>query len=148
MKNTSMYARYQPGTLIESGGGGLLSTLEDYSRFGHMLANGGEMDGVRILGRKTIELMSTNHLSPELLTYYNWDELKGYGYGLGVRTLIDPATGGSNSSLGEFGWMGLAGTWLMVDVKENLSAVYMQQMFPNLEGIHQPRLRNVIYGAC
>ncbi|WP_423800714.1 serine hydrolase domain-containing protein [Neobacillus sp. SAB-20_R2A] len=147
IKNTSMDSRYQPGTLIESGGGGLLSTLEDYSRFGHMLANGGELDGVRILGRKTIELMSTNHLSPELLKHYNWDALKGYGYGLGVRTMINPAAGGSNSSLGEFGWMGRAGTWLMVDMKENLSAVYMQQMVPNFEAIHHPRLRNVIYGA-
>ncbi|MFS0637836.1 serine hydrolase domain-containing protein [Mesobacillus foraminis] len=145
--NTSMDRSYHPDNLLESGGAGLLSTLGDYSRFAHMLASGGELDGVRILGRKTIELMSANHLQPELLSDYNWEYLKGYGYGLGVRTMMNPALGGINSSIGEFGWSGLAGTWVTIDPKEQLSAVYMQQMFPNFEAYHQPRLRSVIYGA-
>ncbi|MEW9052932.1 MAG: serine hydrolase domain-containing protein [Neobacillus sp.] len=144
---TKMDFPYQPGVRFESGGAGLLSTLSDYSRFAYMLANDGELDGVRILGRKTIELMSTNHLSDEQLTCYDWDYLAGYGYGLGVRVMMNPQAGGSNSSLGEFGWSGLAGTWVLIDPKEKLSAVYMQQMLPNLEAYHQPRLRNVIYGA-
>ena len=147
LKNTRLDEQYQPGTLFESGGAGLLSTLSDYSTFAHMLANGGELDGVRILGRKTVELMSTNHLTSDQLSFYNWDYLAGYGYGLGVRTMKSPHTGGSNSSIGEFGWSGLAGTWVLIDPKEKLSAVYMQQMMPNLEAYHQPRLRNVIYGS-
>ena len=147
LKNTRLDEQYQPGTLFESGGAGLLSTLSDYSTFAHMLANGGELDGVRILGRKTVELMSTNHLTSDQLSFYNWDYLAGYGYGLGVRTMMSPPTGGSNSSIGEFGWSGLAGTWVLIDPKEKLSAVYMQQMMPNLEAYHQPRLRNVIYGS-
>jgi CubicO group peptidase (beta-lactamase class C family) len=147
LKNTRLDEQYQPGTLFESGGAGLLSTLSDYSTFAHMLANGGELDGVRILGRKTVELMSTNHLTSDQLSFYNWDYLAGYGYGLGVRTMKSPAAGGSNSSIGEFGWSGLAGTWVLIDPKEKLSAVYMQQMMPNLEAYHQPRLRNVIYGS-
>lgn len=147
IKNTVMDGNYQQVSRLESGGAGLLSTLSDYSRFAHMLASGGEIDGVRILGRKTIELMSTNHLQPELFSYFNWDHLKGYGYGLGVRVMMNPPLSGSNSSLGEFGWSGLAGTWVLIDPKENLSAVYMQQMFPHFEAYHQPRLRSVIYGA-
>jgi CubicO group peptidase (beta-lactamase class C family) len=146
-KNTKLDDQYQPGTIFESGGAGLLSTLSDYSTFAHMLANGGELKGVRILGRKTVELMSANHLTSDQLTFYNWDYLAGYGYGLGVRTMMSPPAGGSNSSIGEFGWSGLAGTWVLIDLKEKLSAVYMQQMMPNLEAYHQPRLRNVIYGS-
>lgn len=147
LKSTKMDVQYQPGTLFESGGAGLLSTLNDYSRFAHMLANGGELDGVRILGRKTVGLMSANHLTADQLSFYNWDYLAGYGYGLGVRIMMSPPAGGSNSSIGEFGWSGLAGTWVLIDPKEKLSAVYMQQMMPNLEAFHQPRLRNVIYGC-
>lgn len=147
LKNTKLDEQYQTGTLFESGGAGLLSTLSDYSTFAHMLANSGELDGVRILGRKTVELMSANHLTSNQLSYYNWDYLAGYGYGLGVRTMMSPHIGGSNSSTGEFGWSGLAGTWVLIDPKEKLSAVYMQQMMPNLEAYHQPRLRNVIYGS-
>ncbi|MGI8384284.1 serine hydrolase domain-containing protein [Robertmurraya sp. P23] len=146
-KNRLIDGNYQPGTMFESGGAGLLSTLDDYSRFAHMLANGGELDGVKILSRKTVELMSRNHLQPEHFSDYNWEYLKGYGYGLGVRVLMNPAEAGSNSSVGEFGWSGLAGTWVLIDPKEKLSAVYMQQMFPNFEAYHQPRLRSVIYGA-
>ncbi len=146
-KNSLLDGYYQPEAKFESGGAGLLSTLGDYSRFAHMLANGGELNGVKILGRKTVELMSTNHLQPEVLPYYNWDYLKGYGYGLGVRVMIDPTLAGSNSSIGEFGWCGLAGTWVLIDPKEKLSAVYMQQMLPNFEAYHQPRLRSVIYSS-
>ncbi|MDM5327480.1 serine hydrolase domain-containing protein [Neobacillus sp. CF12] len=155
----SLYIRDENGSLTintemdehfsayESGGGGLFSTLSDYSRFAHMLANDGELDGVRIIGRKTIELMATNHLQPEHFQNYNWPRLAGYGYGLGVQVMMDRPAGGSNSPIGEFGWNGLAGTWVTIDPKEKLSAVYMQQMLPNFEEYHQPRLRSVIYGS-
>ncbi|MCR2823645.1 serine hydrolase domain-containing protein [Lederbergia panacisoli] len=145
-KNTEMDSHIQADAKFESGGGGLLSTLGDYSRFAQMLACGGKLDRERIIGRKTVNLMATNHLTQENNDQYNWGYLSGYGYGLGVRTLVDPALGGINSSIGEFGWSGLLGTWVLIDPKENLSAVYMQQMLPNLEAYHQPRLRAVIYG--
>jgi CubicO group peptidase (beta-lactamase class C family) len=147
IKNEKMDVQFEPLSELESGGGGVLSTLGDYSRFAHMLANGGEFEGVKVIGEKTISLMTKNHLDDEQATTYNWDYLAGYGYGLGVRTMIDPAKGGSNGSEGEFGWSGLAGTWVLIDPQEKLSAVYMQQMIPNFEAYHQPRLRNVIYGA-
>lgn len=146
-KNNSMDTNFWPNSIFESGGGGLLSTLGDYSRFAHMLANGGELNGVRILGLKTIQLMATNHLDYHLLSSLGWNYNMGYGYGLGVRVMVDNTYGGSNSSIGEFGWSGMAGTWVMIDPKEKLSAVYMQQMLPNFEAYHQPRLRNAIYGA-
>ncbi|WP_416147976.1 serine hydrolase domain-containing protein [Salipaludibacillus sp. HK11] len=147
IKNSDMDKYIEPTAKFESGGAGLLSTLDNYSRFAHTLANGGELDGIRILGKKTLDLMATNHLAPEHFPQYNWPYLSGYGYGLGVRVMMDPTLGGITSSLGEFGWSGLAGTWVLIDPKEKLSAVYMQQMLPNFEAYHQPRLRNVIYGA-
>lgn len=146
-KNTSLDAHFQPDALFESGGGGLLSTLSDYSKFARVLACGGEWNGVRLLSPHTVRLMATNHLGPQQLADFDWPFLAGYGYGLGVRVMIDPAAGGSNSSIGEFGWCGMAGTWVLIDPKEQLSAVYMQQMLPNFEAYHQPRLRAAIYGA-
>lgn len=146
-KNTCLDTHFQPDAIFESGGGGLLSTLGDYSRFAQMLACGGELDGVRILSSNTIRLMGTNHLSPVQLADFDWPFQAGYGYGLGVRVMIDPPAGGSNSPIGEFGWCGMAGTWVLIDPKERLSAVYMQQMLPNFEAYHQPRIRAVIYGA-
>ncbi|HEY5561551.1 MAG TPA: serine hydrolase domain-containing protein [Clostridiaceae bacterium] len=146
-KITDLDEDFQLNATMESGGGGLLSTLGDYGRFAHLMANGGELDGVKILSGKTIELMTTNHLSPQQLVDFDWPYQAGYGYGLGVRVMIDPAAGGSNSSLGEFGWCGMAGTWVLIDPKEKLAAVYMQQLQPNFEAFHQPRLRSVIYGS-
>ncbi|TBL81977.1 serine hydrolase domain-containing protein [Paenibacillus thalictri] len=145
--NTTRDAVYQPGCKHESGGAGLLSTTGDYSRFAQALAQGGELDGVQILSRKTVQLMATNHLGPQQLLDYNWPQQKGYGYGLGVRVLRDPADGGSNGTLGEFGWAGLAGSWTLIDPQEQLSVVYMQQMLPSLEPYIHPRLHAVIYGA-
>lgn len=146
-ENEEMNMQFHIFPEYESGGAGLLSTLEDYSRFAHMLANGGEFNDKKIIGENTLKLMATNHLTKQQTPNYNWDYLKGYGYGLGVRTLTDQAVGGINSSIGEFGWSGLAGTWVLIDPKEKISAVYMQQMLPNFEAFHQPRLRSVIYGA-
>jgi CubicO group peptidase (beta-lactamase class C family) len=145
--NTRMDARYQPGSRHESGGGGLLSTIGDYSRFAQLLAKGGELEGVRILSPKTVQLMATNHLSPQQLKDFNWPHMSGYGYGLGVRVMIDPAAGGANGSIGEFGWAGLAGSYLLIDPMEELSIVYMQQLLPSLEPFIHPRLRAAIYGA-
>ena len=115
---------------FESGGGGLVSTAEDYSRFLAMLAAGGAYEGERILGRKTVALMARNHLNEKALASFRRGA-EGYGYGLGVRTLMDPAAAGMNGSVGEFGWSGMAGTWMMVDPAEDLSFLFMIQAFPS-----------------
>lgn len=120
---------------FESGGGGLLTTMDDYSRFCEMLLNGGSFEGSDLLGRKTVDLMSANHLEGKAFDRFydgdgKWGGKRGYGYGLGVRTLINPAKAGSNGSIGEFGWDGAASTWMMVDPGEEISVLYMVQMFP------------------
>lgn len=145
--NVRLDVCYQPDRRTESGGGGLLSTVGDYSRFAQALAKGGELDGTRILSLKTVQLMTTNHLNEQQLRDFNWPHMRGYGYGLGVRVMIDPSAGGINGSMGEFGWSGYAGSYLLVDPKEELSVVYMQQMIPSLEPFIHPRMRSVIYGA-
>lgn len=135
-----------PDATLEMGGAGLLSTLGDYGRFAHMLASGGELNGERIIGRKTIDMMARNHLGPQLLQDFTPGR-EGYGYGLGVRTMLDLPAAGSNGSPGEFGWGGLAGTWVMIDPSEGLSAVYMQQMLPSQLDVYERKLRNAIFGA-
>lgn len=139
---------YGNNSVYESGGAGLMSTLPDYMRFANTLTRGGTSeDGVRIIGRKTIDLMRTNHLTEEQLKDFDWYTQLGYGYGLGVRTLIDKAAGGVNTTYGEFGWSGMAGTWVAMDPEEHLTSVYMQSRVPNLEDYTVARLRAAIYGC-
>lgn len=144
--NAGLDACYEPGCKFEAGGSGLLSTIGDYSRFAQALAGGGELDGARILSPHTVALMATNHLNEQQLRDFGGDR-NGYGYGLGVRVMMDRAAGGANGSVGHFGWAGLAGSYLLIDPAEELSLVYMQQMIPSLEPEVHPRLRNVVYGA-
>ncbi|MUG45323.1 serine hydrolase domain-containing protein [Paenibacillus woosongensis] len=138
---------HQADSIYESGGVGLYSTLKDYLAFTQMLANGGVWKGERIIGRKTIDLMRTNHLNDRQLADFHNSYLAGYGYGLGVRTMMDPAAGHSNSSIGEFGWTGAAGTWASIDPSEGFSVVYMHQLFPNMEEYHHLRVRAAAYGS-
>ncbi|MGE5612916.1 MAG: serine hydrolase domain-containing protein [Bacillota bacterium] len=138
---------HQPDALYEAGGAGLYSTVGDYLKFSQMLANGGSYNGVRIIGRKTIDLMRQNHLNEVQLKEFTNSYLAGYGYGLGVRTLMSTAEGHSNGSVGEFGWSGMLGTYVSIDPKEGFSIVYMHQMFPNMEEYHHLRVRAVANGC-
>ena len=133
--------------LFESGGGGLLSTLNDYTRFCEMLRNKGSFEGAEILSRKTVDLMSSNHLIGNALkTCFN-NYKTGYGYGLGVRSLVSPAKAGINGSVGEFGWDGAASTWMMIDPLEEMTVLFMVQTFPfNYHGLHK-RFQQIIYSA-
>ena len=133
--------------LFEGGGGGLYSTVRDYSRFAQMLLHGGSLDGVRILGRKTIDLISTDHLTPAQQATHNWDTQRGYGYGLGVRVMTNPEIADINGSVGEWGWDGAFGNWFCVDPKENLTCVYLTT---NLPGDHYrfiPKLMASMYAS-
>ena len=133
--------------VFESGGGGLFSTVHDYSRFAQMLLHGGTLDGVRILGRKTIDLISTDHLTPQQQVTHNWDTQRGYGYGLGVRVMNHPEVADINGSVGEWGWDGAFGNWFCVDPKENLTCVYLTT---NLPGDHYrfiPKLMASMYAS-
>lgn len=143
---------YDANHRYKSGGGGLLSTMEEFGRFANMLSMGGKLEGVRIIGRKTIDLMRENHLNDDQLSAFRaahangWEFLSGYGYGLGVRTLINKAEAGANGSIGEFGWAGAAGTYMLADPQEQFSVTYVQQVLPNpYEGYCHPRIRALAY---
>jgi CubicO group peptidase (beta-lactamase class C family) len=106
-----------------SGGGGLSSTAEDYLRFALMLANGGELDGARILGRRSVETMASV-FAPDTLPGRN----PGEGFGLGVRVVTDPAARNTWLSPGSFGWSGAYNTHFFIDPKENVIGIFMTQV--------------------
>lgn len=136
------------GEEYDSGGAGIISTAADYIKLAAALANYGKsVNGERILSRVSVELMRTNSLTPQQLETFNWPQLAGYGYGLGVRTMIDRAAGGSLGNVGEFGWGGAAGASVYIDPQEEFAAVYLKHTLNPREGYYQPRIRNVLY-AC
>lgn len=122
-----------PDAGLELGGEGLFSTIDDFARFGQMLLNGGQLDGRRILGRKTVEFMTTNHLSglpdPRLPDLYAAIG-PALGFGLGVAVRIDPGRSGYPGSIGQFGWGGAASTHCQVDPQEQIVALVLSQHFP------------------
>jgi CubicO group peptidase (beta-lactamase class C family) len=135
-----------------SGGGGLVSTLEDYLRFCQMLVNGGELDGVRILGRKTIELMGTNHLpgGRELRDFafaggYGESGFDGIGFGLTMAVGLGMAETEQIGSAGEFYWGGAASTIFWIDPVEDLVAVFMTQLMPSGSFNFRGQLKSLIY---
>lgn len=129
---------------LYSGGGGLVSTAADYLRFAQMLANGGELDGVRILGPKTIRLMSVNQL-PDGVTA-PWDKLQGHGYGFAMSVLTDIAKSLTVGSVGDFGWDGAASTYFRIDPKEDLVILLMTHRQPCDTEI-QVKLKTLVYQA-
>lgn len=128
----------------DSGAGGLYSTAADYARFCQMLLNGGELDGVSILGRKTVELMMTNQLTmldPPVTQFSDAD-----GFGFGGSVVIDVAKRGQPGSLGQFGWPGAASTTFTIDKHERLIAIMMLQHLPH-DGVKDlPRISRNFYG--
>ncbi|MFO1502835.1 MAG: serine hydrolase domain-containing protein [Steroidobacteraceae bacterium] len=117
------------------GGFSVSATAADYGRFAQMLVNSGELDGVRLLSRKTVDLMDSNHL-PEGVARGSatGGKVRGEGYGLGVRVVTDPAQAGNLTSAGTFGWSGAAGTHFFVDRTEDLVAVFMVQKMGSADG--------------
>lgn len=110
------------------GGFGLFSTCTDYMRFAHMLLGGGQYEGVRMLGRKTLDLMHSNHLAAALLPIgLGPVPFPGYGFGLGSRVLLNVAESAVPGSVGEFGWVGAAKTYFWVDPQEEMIGLLMTQ---------------------
>lgn len=158
----AQYECYQPGKIrpwtagtgfqltpnYESGGAGLYSCVEDYSRFADAMANCGiGVTGAQILKAETIDLMRTEQLrSYTMNPKFGCAAGPGYGYGLGVRTLIDKS-GGQRSSLGEFGWDGAAGSYVMIDPAEKLSIFFAMHVrgWPNLIGCGHAPIRDLTY---
>jgi CubicO group peptidase (beta-lactamase class C family) len=144
--------RRQPSFL--SGGGGLVSTTPDYLRFCQMLLNGGELDGVRILGRKTVELMSANHLpgGGDLTQFalaggYGEVGFAGMGFGLTVAVSGPPTATQVIGSAGEYMWGGAASTAFWVDPAEDLTVVFMTQLLPSGTFNFRGQLKTLVYPA-
>jgi CubicO group peptidase (beta-lactamase class C family) len=130
---SSNYARF---TDHPFGGLSLSCTAMDYYLFSQMLLNGGELDGMRLLGRKTVELMTSNNLPskiPDLGSMF-----PGTGYGLGVSVLLDPAQSGNLGSAGQFGWGGAATTHVVIDPIEDMVSIFVTQLMPgNMDPINE-----------
>ena len=119
--NKVVYFSMTQKPVSESGGGGMVSTAPDYARFAQMLANGGTLNGERIIGRKTLELMASNHLGPEVkITTTHIPP--GHGFGLGFAVRLQPGMAPYPGSVGQYFWGGAAGTQFWVDPKEDLWA--------------------------
>ena len=137
-----------------SGGGGLISTAPDYLRFTLMLRNRGELDGVRLLSRKTVDLMTVNHLpGGQDLTalaqagMFTETAYAGVGFGLGFSVMLDPARAQVLGSPGEFAWGGAASTAFWVDPVEDLIVIFMTQLMPSSSYPIRRELRNLTYAA-
>jgi CubicO group peptidase (beta-lactamase class C family) len=139
---------------LQSGGGGLVGTLDDYARFCQMLLNGGELDGVRILGRPTVELMRTNHLGDgrelrdvALPNGYGEVGFDGSGFGLTVAVGLGPAATAGVGPAGDFMWGGAASTAFWIDPTEDLFVVFMTQLIPSGTFDFRGQLRALTYAA-
>jgi CubicO group peptidase (beta-lactamase class C family) len=127
-----------------AGAGGLAGTAEDYLRFCQMLLNGGQLDGARIAGRKTIESMTANHIGGIPL----WqDTYRGYGFGLGFRVRMDVGQSATLGSVGEYGWGGAYGTYFFIDPKEQLVGILMFQLMPYAHLNIRPEFQNAVNQA-
>ena len=140
--------KHNPGERFETGNPRLFSTGRDYIRLMQMLACGGELDGVRVMGRKTIDLMRTNALNAQQLVDFQDAYNAGYGYGYGVRTLMDKAAGNNNGALGAFGWTGGFGTWCEADPEDGVSIAFMFNQFPWENISLHARIRAAAYGLA
>jgi CubicO group peptidase (beta-lactamase class C family) len=131
--------------VMESGGGGLVSTTMDYARFAAMLAGGGALEGMRIIGRKTLELMASNHLASSVKVDSPLMPA-GHGFGLGFAVRTGAGLAPFTGSAGQYFWSGMAGTFFWIDPVEDLFAVFMMQG-PGQREYIRSMLRNAVYAA-
>jgi CubicO group peptidase (beta-lactamase class C family) len=131
--------------VMESGGGGLVSTTIDYARFCQMLLSGGALDSVRIVGRKTLELMTSDHLGANVKIQGTLTQ-PGHSFGLGFGVRTQPGIAPFMGSVGQFFWSGIGGTFFWIDPKEDLFAIFMSQA-PGQRVYTRTLVRNLVYAA-
>ncbi|MCL4160967.1 UNVERIFIED_CONTAM: hypothetical protein GTU68_022708 [Idotea baltica] len=129
---------------MDSGGGGMLSTLSDYGKFSQMILNKGEFNGVRLLGRKTVEYMTANHLSEKVDKGDLYLPGDGYGFGLGFAVRTHTGVSPEVGSVGEHAWSGWAGTGFWIDPKENMISLFMVQDVVNA-GYLRSTFKTLVY---
>ena len=140
-------------TKMASGGGGLFSTMSDYHNFCSMLLHQGEFNGKRLIGRKTLELMTVNHLpNNQDLTEmsesaFSETPYAGVGFGLGFSVMLDPAKSQTTSDIGEYGWGGAASTVFMINPKEEMFIIFLTQLLPSSTYQVRRELRSIVYSA-
>jgi len=130
---------------MESGGGGLMSTAMDYARFCQMLLNGGHLDGNRIIGRKTLAFMASNHLAPHVKVESHLVPA-GHGFGLGFAVRTHDGMAPFAGSVGQFFWSGMAGTFFWIDPTEDLFAIFLSQG-PGQREYFRTLVRSLVYAA-
>jgi CubicO group peptidase (beta-lactamase class C family) len=134
-----------------SGGGGLVSTLGDYFRFTELLRRKGELDGRRLLGRKTLEYMTCNHLPGDLADMgqptFNETSYEGIGFGLGVSVMLNPAKAKVMGTPGEYAWGGYASTAFWIDPAEDMTVIFLTQLIPSSAYPIRRELRVLTYQA-
>ena len=147
-KNIGKSVNYVLGEEYDSGGAGITTTVSDYAKLMAALAGYGKgLTGERILSAYSVDLIRTNRLNEEQSKDFNWRQMAGYGYGLGVRTHISPAKSGVLCNIGEFGWGGAAGATAIIDPAIGLGVFYAQHARNPREVYYQPRLKNVVYSC-
>ncbi len=144
-------SRYLAPRKVNSGGGGLVSTASDYLRFCKFMLNKGELDGVRLLGRKTVELMTTNHLKGDMadmgMPRFSESTYYGVGFGLGFSVMIEPAKAQILGTPGEYAWGGAASTAFWCDPAEDMAVLLLTQLMPSSTYPIRRELRVLTYQA-
>ena len=144
-------SRYLAPRNVNSGGGGLVATAADYLRFCKFMLNKGELDGMRLLGRKTVELMTSNHLKGDMgdmgAPKFSESTYLGIGFGLGFSVMIDPAKAQILGTPGEYAWGGAASTAFWCDPKEDMAVVLLTQLMPSSTYPIRRELRVLSYQA-
>lgn len=134
---------------FESGGAGLVSTIDDYARFAKMLMNGGSLDGVQILWPKTVKYLTSGTLNAEQQKNFDlWLTLCGHSYGNLMRVMTDCSKAGDLGSLGEYGWDGWLGAYFCNCPKDDLTFLFMMQKTDSGTTILTRKLRNIILSSC
>jgi CubicO group peptidase (beta-lactamase class C family) len=144
-------SRYLAPRTVNSGGGGLVSTASDYLRFCKFMLNKGELDGVRLLGKKTVELMTSNHLKGDMgdmgAPRFSESTYLGIGFGLGFSVMLDPAKAQILGTPGEYAWGGAASTAFWCDPQEDMAVVMLTQLMPSSTYPIRRDLRVLTYQA-
>ena len=138
---------YHKEPAFQSGGAGLLSTIEDYAKFAMMLCNGGELDGVRILSKRTVRFMTQNQLTDEQKKYMTWDSLRGHGYGNFMRVVEHEGMAVSIAPKGEYGWDGWLGTYFCVDPEDKVVLMFFIQRIDAGTTDYTRKFRSMAYAA-